>query len=89
MQPLTKTAFLGVAVCSDLYCYSLAGKSALEYLLDDSETRNGLSFQGPATLPPAPYYRQMQTQNDQNDFTEMSPLHNHHLSIFALIESFR
>ncbi len=45
-----------------------------------------MSFQGPATLPPAPYYRQMQTKND---FTKMSPLHNYHLSIFAFIESFR
>jgi len=69
----------GVAVCYQILderdedygkvvgCYSLAGKSALENLLDDSETRNALGFQGPAPLPPAPYCRQMQTQND---FTE-------------------
>ena len=88
----------GVAVCYQILderdedygkvvgCYSLAGKSALENLLDDSETRNALSFQGPATLPPAPNCSPMQTQTDVADD---SPLHNCHLSIFLVIENFR
>jgi hypothetical protein len=66
--------------------YSLTGKSAFEDLLDHGETRDTLSFQGSATLPPAPISSQMQTQIRR---VKILPLHNYHLCIFAFIESFR
>jgi hypothetical protein len=65
--------------------YSLAGKSAFEDLLNHGETRNMLCFQGSATLPLAPNSNQMQTQIRR---VKILPLHNYHLCIFFVMESF-
>ena len=66
--------------------YSLTGKNALEDLLDRGNTRNTLIFQDAARLPFPPNSRQKQTKNSS---AKTSPSHNYHLSIFALIKSFR
>ena len=58
----------------------------LEQLLNPGDIRNTMRFQDTARLPPAPSSSQMQIKIRS---AETSPSHNFHLSISAIIESFR
>jgi hypothetical protein len=60
--------------------------AAPEELPYHGETKNTLRFQHLATLPFAPIRRQEQPKPST---PKTSPLHNYHLSIIVLIESFR
>ncbi len=69
--------------------YSPTGKCALEDLLDRGKTRNTLIIQHAAKLPFPPNRLQKQSQITVAGVAETLPFHNYHLSIFAVIESFR